>query len=999
VTDGTTTTLLHTFNPVAGAGGLANFVTVNGRLFFNGTDPTYGTELWTSDGTVSGTKIVADLFPGPAGSNPSPVVAAGSEGYFTANDGTDGVLLYATDLTSPDAAHTTVVTPTDGNSFSNPSTFTAVGTHLYFVSNNGTELWTTDGQTTVQVLSGLNGVSQLTVVGNQLYFVNNGQELWVATGTSASRVSGSFTSPGQFTVDAGALYFTANDASGTGVWVANGTAATDLAAGLSSPGQLTPAGSLLYFTAGVGGVDLWETDGTSAQQLGQFDPGPSSSGPFFSGPTQAITNLTATSDGLYFNASDGISGLELWKTDGNPATPSAPVGSSQLVNVIENVAQAIELTAADPTPGATLTYTIVSAPQYGTLTGTGPKVIYTPSSTTPGTDRFSFTVSDGTTTSNVATVSITIVPSPPGLPAGQSANQATIATVADNSPATQQVSLTSPIGTILSNVAAVSNPSPANAPNLTFPIGFLDFNIHGLIPGDATTLTLTLPTGVTANDYYQYGPTADNPTSHWYEFLYDGTTGAQFVMPSGGQPEQIILHYVDGQRGDGDLLANGQIVDPGAPALTQIQPTITWANPAAIVYGTPLDHTQLSAMATAVVNGITVPVAGTFSYSPAADTVLAAGANQLLTVTFTPTDASAFTSATASVTIDVKPATPTIVIQPVSPTIYDGQAHSTTGEVFGVGGIDLGPATITYSSGTVPVDVGTYTATASFAGNADYTVATASTTLQITPAPLSVSTSSSVMLIGTSPSALSGAVGQSSFSGTTAYTTTQGDTITVTLSTTATSSSPVGQYPISASLSGSKAFDYVIRPAYGTMYVVSVGADPTSTTGAQAVSFWDDKGNKALITAGDLSSLDVLNLLSGNGKAFDPNAVAQLQSWLQKSTNSGQDNSSVGYQLSAQLAAMDLNVLSGYVRTSDLVYVGGLLPYASGFGLAGLTADGFISIGNLMNAANAVLALTSPNSGYATALANALQAANNNASFVQAQFLVLDTLYAQGKLF
>ena len=31
--------------------------------------------------------------------------------------------------------------------------------------------------------------------------------------------------------------------------------------------------------------------------------------------------------------------------------------------------------------------------------------------------------------------------------------------------------------------------------------------------------------------------------------------------------ERIILHFVDGQRGDDDLTANGQIVDPGGPAL------------------------------------------------------------------------------------------------------------------------------------------------------------------------------------------------------------------------------------------------------------------------------------------------------------------------------------------------------------------------------------------------------------------------------------------------
>ena len=62
--------------------------------------------------------------------------------------------------------------------------------------------------------------------------------------------------------------------------------------------------------------------------------------------------------------------------------------------------------------------------------------------------------------------------------------------------------------------------------------------------------------------------------------------------------------------------------------IDQLAPTITWATPAAITYGTPLSATQLKA---------TASVPGTFVYSPAAGTVLGAG-SQTLSVTFTPTD-------------------------------------------------------------------------------------------------------------------------------------------------------------------------------------------------------------------------------------------------------------------------------------------------------------------------------------------------------------------------
>src|SRR5439155_5089111 len=84
---------------------------------------------------------------------------------------------------------------------------------------------------------------------------------------------------------------------------------------------------------------------------------------------------------------------------------------------------------------------------------------------------------------------------------------------------------------------------------------------------------------------------------------------------------------------------------------TATTPAITWATPADIVYGTALSATQLNA---------TASTAGTFVYTPAAGTVLNAGASQSLSVLFTPTDTVTFTTATATVAINVLKATPTI---------------------------------------------------------------------------------------------------------------------------------------------------------------------------------------------------------------------------------------------------------------------------------------------------------------------------------------------------
>ena len=96
-------------------------------------------------------------------------------------------------------------------------------------------------------------------------------------------------------------------------------------------------------------------------------------------------------------------------------------------------------------------------------------------------------------------------------------------------------------------------------------------------------------------------------------------------------------------------------------------PTITWPAPAAITYGTALSATQLDA---------TSSVAGTFAYTPPTATVLTAGA-QNLSVTFTPTDPTKYTTAMKTVSLTVNKATPTIN-WPAPAAITSGTALSAT---------------------------------------------------------------------------------------------------------------------------------------------------------------------------------------------------------------------------------------------------------------------------------------------------------------------------------
>jgi len=77
--------------------------------------------------------------------------------------------------------------------------------------------------------------------------------------------------------------------------------------------------------------------------------------------------------------------------------------------------------------------------------------------------------------------------------------------------------------------------------------------------------------------------------------------------------------------------------------VTKATPIITWSQPAAIPYGTPLSSNQLNAMAL---------VPGVFIYTPAEGTVIASG-SQSLSVTFIPTDSADYTTAQASVQLVV----------------------------------------------------------------------------------------------------------------------------------------------------------------------------------------------------------------------------------------------------------------------------------------------------------------------------------------------------------
>src|SRR5208282_5542034 len=206
-----------------------------------------------------------------------------------------------------------------------------------------------------------------------------------------------------------------------------------------------------------------------------------------------------------------------------------------------------------------------------------------------------------------------------------------------------------------------------------------------------------------------------------YLDIWTGNGGGGFVLAT-----NTTVDY-------GSYFGNNSVVSGGGTGNTYVQkttPVLACANPLDITYGTALDGTQLDA---------TANVAGTFTYTPAAETVLGAGNNQTLSVLFTPTDTTDYTTASATVTVNVAQATPTVVsVNAVNLTYGTALANSQLSgtATWIVGGTSFTvPGTFTYTSAAGSVlgaangqsEAVTFTPT----DNTDYTTASSTVTVNV----------------------------------------------------------------------------------------------------------------------------------------------------------------------------------------------------------------------------------------------------------------------------
>lgn len=295
-----------------------------GGLFFQGSDAAHGAEPWFTDGTVAGTRMIADINAGTGDSfgSANGTMAAGDYVYFPA-DGPSGRQPWRTN-------GTTVQQLSTSNLSRSPQAFTQVGDAVYFAAyehDSAFSLWRSSiasGETTLLRRFGNRRApdAMWSVGGGLLFFTN--EELWRSDGTEAGTVRVAErleVAPchvrEDYVVGDGVLYWYSVYPD-VELWRTDGTiAGTFRLARLKGPfaeSLQTCLPHYLHYSNGrlffIGNDDLhgaepWESNGTIAgtRLLYDVNPGPASSDP------SSFVSIGTT---LFFAATYGMSDRELW---------------------------------------------------------------------------------------------------------------------------------------------------------------------------------------------------------------------------------------------------------------------------------------------------------------------------------------------------------------------------------------------------------------------------------------------------------------------------------------------------------------------------------------------------------------------------------------------------------------------------------------------------------------------------------------------------------------
>lgn len=365
-----TTRMVKDIHP-GGTSSTPFFVGVLGeRVFFLADDGVHGSELWSTDGTREETRLLKDIRPGPGNTGYRGWILWNSTFYFLANDGVHGIELWRSDGT-PEGTQLVSDAIPGPNGFSDESTrLLEFEGALYFSSYN--QLWRTDGTAAgtrlVYAVDESTHTRRLSpsIHGGKLWFSSGYSSLYIwnlyvtdgtPEGTQMVSTIAPSTGPNR---DVGGMYVFGVWSGSNGVYdiVLRATDGTrggtkTIATIRSNDTRLMsswpdPNGSQALFAVSTSsGISLWRTDGTSTgtssfHSLQRLLNDPSRIGSQFvyvgvdqTGPAVFVwdgvaapravrrfaglpaTNMALQNGGrLYFVASDALTGLEPWTTDG-----------------------------------------------------------------------------------------------------------------------------------------------------------------------------------------------------------------------------------------------------------------------------------------------------------------------------------------------------------------------------------------------------------------------------------------------------------------------------------------------------------------------------------------------------------------------------------------------------------------------------------------------------------------------------------------------------------
>lgn len=329
---------------------------IGSTLYFGASDQQLGCRLWRSDGTAAGTRPLAVFQSGPSGCynvfaaayvGPSQFTAVGSTVFFAARDAAHGEELWRTDGSANGTRLVRDIAPASAESdgSSAPRGLAALDGLLLFVADDGVhgrELWRSDGSAAGTTLvrdvapgptAGLGFTTALSTAHGVAVFPAtdgvSGYEPWRSDGTEAGTIRLADLSPQEFssmlgpgprttpTVAVGGdvyLWAYGGEPGGFGVWRTDGTSAPEFVGGLPVGSIIVPptvVGTAAYFAwSAPEGAGLWSVDSAGTTLVRVIPRAPH---------RLQIGGFLAVDELLVFLAQDDVHGCALWRSDGSEA--------------------------------------------------------------------------------------------------------------------------------------------------------------------------------------------------------------------------------------------------------------------------------------------------------------------------------------------------------------------------------------------------------------------------------------------------------------------------------------------------------------------------------------------------------------------------------------------------------------------------------------------------------------------------------------------------------